>query len=71
LSDKITHPNFRIKDQKNIASRGRAVLFTTDQATYDHIMVQVDHGLARDSLEVIQRALDKYFDESKDSKAAE
>lgn len=60
---RVLHPNFRIgPGQKNIASRIRAVMFALPQEVYDVIMNEVDAGRAKDSREVIARAVEKYFD---------
>jgi hypothetical protein len=58
----VIHPNFRVgPGQKSIRSRKRAVMFSTNQETFDFIMNEVDSGRAASSQEVLARALEQYL----------
>lgn len=60
MSD-VIHPNFRIKDQKNIAERDRAIMITVPQRIFDLISSEVDYSRAESINHVIAQALEKYF----------
>jgi hypothetical protein len=62
MGSHIIFYNFRARIQRPLGKRFKALLFTTSEEAFDAITSIIKRGDAKDSNEVLARALEKHLD---------